>query len=244
MKTAFPESVRKTARWLALTLLALVGSGLTLTTVASPAQAQDYYRFWVYFHVEDGGYVPSSEGVGTYVPEDGTLEAFRWAAPESQQMDSNPPRVDLGTVTFDTLCGGTEAPSGQKRVALLVDFGVDADAEGQAIPEPRGECAVVPEDATTLQALDEVAETRTDKGLLCAIDGFPTEGCGGSVKTATPADEGFVTVALPGADTEAAESAQQTEDEGTSTLVFALLGVVLIALIAGGVFLARRKNRP
>ena len=81
-------------------------------------------------------------------------------------------------MTFDAVCVDTPAVDGQKRVAVIIDFGVEADAEGQEIPAPKAACAQVPTEANGLQVLEAVAEIRTENHggpLLCAIDGYPGE---------------------------------------------------------------------
>lgn len=229
----------KTTRRTGAMLLSVLVTVLGMSWVAAPAQAADYFRFWTYFHVDGGTYVSYTEGVGSSKPADGSIEAYRFAASESFEKP-NLPRVDLGEVTFDEICGSETAAAGQKRVAVILDYGVADDANGQEIPGAEADCAVVATDATGLQVLQAVAQVRTeDMGgpVVCAINGFPAQGCTEKVTTATPADDGFVQVAIGDEGPESTSA-----DEGVSTLVYAGLGVLLLLLIGGGVFLARRKN--
>jgi len=224
-----------TRRLLALLLSAFAGS--LVLGVAAPAHAADYYRSWTFFNVEDGKYVVSMVGVAGVTPADGSVEAYRYAAPADFNKP-NLPRLDLANITFDTVCGDTAAVDGQKRVAVLVDFGVTEDAEGAEVPGATAECAQVDTKATALQVLEKVAETRTkDMGgpFVCAIDGYPASGCAPTVQTATPADSGFVTVA--------GDEPAPAEDDGSNTALYAGLGAIVVALIAGGVFVTRR-NKP
>jgi len=222
-----------TRRLLALLLSAFAGS--LVLGVAAPAQATDYYRSWTFFNVEDGKYVVSMVGVAGVTPADGSVEAYRYAAP-ADFNEPNLPRLDLATITFDSVCADTAAVDGQKRVAVLVDFGVAEDAEGATVPGATAECAQVDTDATALQVLQKVAETRTkDMGgpFVCAIDGYPASGCAPTVQTATPADSGFVTVA--------SDQPAAAEDD-SNTALYAGLGAIVVVLLAGGAFVARRNK--
>lgn len=225
-------------RRLLATLLAVFAGLLALVTVASPAQATDYYRYWVFFTVDNGAYVASNLGVGAVTPADGSIEAFRWAAPADYEKP-NLPRIDLATVTFDSVCGDTPAVDGQKRVVVLVDFGVAEDAGGAAIPEATAECSQVATDATAFQVLQKVVDVRSDNSefgpLLCGIEGFPATGCASEkTQTATPADTGFVTVA---SDAPAAE-----DDDDNKGLLYTGLAAVVALLLGAGYFVARRAK--
>jgi len=226
-------------RRLIATLLATLVGAVALIGVAAPAQATDYYRFWLFFTADDGAYTFSAtKGVGAVTPEDGTFIAFRWAAPEDFNKP-NEPRIDLATVTFDSVCADTPAVEGQKRVGVLVDFGVTEDAGGATIPEATAECAQVPTDATAFQALQKVAELRSKNlggPFVCAIDGFPASTCGDDItQTASPANAGFVTVASD-------EPADEADDDSNTPLYVGLGGVVVL-LLAGGGFVAARRNK-
>lgn len=225
-----------------LTLLAGLLTSITLLAATTPAQAAEYYRYWVYFHVQDGSYVSSAEGVGTAVPADGAVEAFRFAAPKDFKKP-NLPRIDLQQASFEKVCGDEQAGEGEKRVAVLADFGVAADADGAEVPEPLAGCAVVPEKATGLQVLQSVAEVRTEKSaagpILCAIEGYPGSGCADTaVQTATPADRGNVEVDLSAGSSESSDS---SESSGTSSYLYVGLGGLLLLLAIGGMVLGRRR---
>ena len=224
-------------RRLLATLVAAFASLLAVTTVAAPAQAADYYRFWLFFTADDGAYTFSADkGVGAVTPEDGTFIAFRFAAPADFD-NPNEPRVDLAAVTFDSVCADTAAVDGQKRVAVIIDFGVTEDAGGASIPEPTAECSQVATDATAFQVLQKVAELRSqDMGgpFVCAIEGFPASGCETDItQTATPPNAGFVTVASD-------EPAAEAEDDDNNGLLYTGLAAVVALLLGGGYFVTRR----
>ena len=226
-----------TRRLLAILLSAFAGA-LVLSTVAAPAQAEDIYRSWTFFSVEDGTYVASDLGVGAVKPADGTIEAFRYAAP-ADFKNPNLPRIDLSTVTFESVCSDTPAADGQKRVAVLLDFGVTEDAAGATIPEPSAGCAQVPVKSTAFQVLQKVAEVRSTSStfgpFVCAIDGYPASGCADTVQTATPADSGFVTVATD-------QPADEAKDDDSNTLLYAGLAAIVAVLVGGG-YLVTRRNK-
>jgi hypothetical protein len=230
-----------------VTLLATV---LSVFAFASPAQAEDGYQYWNYFHLEGEKWAFSQVGPADYQPEDGDVEGFRYGTSTTSQGIE--PRADLAEVNFDTVCGSTEAGQGEKRVAVLLDYGVEMG--NGAPPEPRAQCAVVEEDASTQDVLGEVAQVRVESGLTCALDGYPPSGCGEPVKNAeVPASEEPVSFALPidtsaGAaaapDAAADRSADASEEEGSALplpLVAVAVAVVLIAVAA--LLLSRRGKK-
>lgn len=221
---------------------------LSLALLPVQAQAAEYFRYWAFFDVKDGAYVASQVGVGEAVPADGATQGYRWAAPADFNKP-NLPRADLAEVTFEDVCGDTEPVDGEKRVAVVIDYGVEEDANGQELPEPEAACAQVPADATALQTLQDVAEVRTETGsfgpMLCGINGFPAQGCADEkTTTATPADAGPVDVSIAGAGTGAAAgtSGDEGAEDDSNVAAYAGLGVAILALAGAGFFLARRRN--
>ncbi|MFI8068937.1 SCO2322 family protein [Streptomyces sp. NPDC086033] len=173
-----------TRRALLLSLLA----GLLLAT-ASPAHAAGY-RYWSFWDRTGSTWTYATEGPSTAVPSDGDVQGFRFAVSEDS-ADADTPR---GTASFTAICGGTAARDGRKRVALVLDFGTASDApSGEKPPARRTECAVVPRDATTAEALATTAKPLryNTNALLCAIAGYPETGCGEQVTgAAKPAPAG------------------------------------------------------
>ena len=241
-------------RVIARLLAALLASTVALLSplAAAPAHAGgeggDVFRYWAYFHAEDDEYQSAQEGLGEFVPEDGDVEALRYAAP-ADFNNPNLPRADLAEVGFETVCADTEAGSGEKRVAVILDYGVEADSEGAEVPEPEAACAAVPEDANTLQTVQGVAELRTESSSfgpqLCAVEGYPASGCSAPADSATPPDDGTVEFAIAGqepAEESTQEASEGSEDSGGSNLaLYVGLGVVALVLVAGGLVLARRR---
>src|SRR5690606_28685975 len=161
---------------LLLTALVPLSAGL-----AGAGQAQAVgYRYWSFWERDGGQWTYATEGPSTARPADGDVQGFRFSVSE----DSGDAAKPRGAAGFDTICAGTPAQDGRKRVALVLDFGTAADApSGETPPEGRTVCARVAENATTAQALAAVAKPlRYDtNALLCAIEGYPKSGCGEQV---------------------------------------------------------------
>ena len=221
-------------------LLAVLASVFLVALSAGSASAEDGYRYWNYSHLEGDTFAFAETGPGDTNPEDGSVEGWRFGTSTVSQGVF--PRADLAEVGFDAVCADTEAADGEKRVAVLVDYGTEADAAGAEVPEPRGECAVVPADATGQQVLESVVEVRTAKNMICALDGYPAQGCGEPVGDAeVSADEQPVAFTLPASvdDTEAA--AETEDDEAANWLLYGVLAVVVV-LAAVAVPLYRRNR--
>ena len=242
--------IRSRLRALVAGAVVAVLGALLVPALSAPAHAADYYRYWAFYVLDGETWNYSNDGVAA-VPQDGSTIGFRYAAPAAKTP--NLPRADPAETGFDTVCADTPAEDGRKRIAVLVDYGVSADAEGQDIPDPIAGCAQVAPKATALQALTSVVEARTkDSGslgqLLCGIDGYPADGCADVVsKTATPPDGDPVAFAIAGSDTDqSSDSADDTgtgeEDSSSQTLLYVGLGVLVLVVIAGGVLLGRRRG--
>ncbi len=228
-------------RTTALTRAALAGAATALA-VAVPltAHAQDdVFRFWGYHQWTDGAWAFAQTGPADVSPADGAVEGWRHAVAGAE------PRFPRADGDFDLICGTTEADEGEKRVAVVIDYGTEADAEDGSQPPPaEGACAVVPEEASGADVLTDVTEVRVDdSGLTCGLGGYPEQGCGGVVSAPAPTGpEESVELALPEAETTAAagEGQDVDEDEG-GVPVGLLVGVGAIALV--GVAAAVRAGR-
>jgi hypothetical protein len=213
-------------------LLSLVLAALAVGVSAGTAQAADGYRYWNYYHLKDGAWGFSDKGAAQYVPKDGSVEGYRYGTSTVQQ--GLKPRADLDTVSFAWACGETEAVQGKKRVAVLIDYGTKADADGAEVPAPRADCAVVDQDATGQQVLGSVADVRTGQGMICGIDGYPPSGCGVQVKDPHVATgESPVRFRLAG----------QSSAEGGNELTWPLAGAGAAVVVIGGAALALNRRR-
>ncbi|MFH8768447.1 MULTISPECIES: SCO2322 family protein [unclassified Streptomyces] len=158
---------------------ALPAAALVLVAGAAQAHATGY-RYWSFWERDGGRWTYATQGPSTARPDDGAVQGFRFAVSEDS-ADASRPR---GTADFATICAGTPAKAGTKRVALVIDFGTPADApSGETPPTRRTACARVSPDATTAEALAATAKPlRYDtNALLCAIAGYPRKGCGEQV---------------------------------------------------------------
>jgi len=232
-----------------LTVRRIVGviSSLLLATVAlaglaGPAQAEEGFQYWNYFHLENDAWAFSEVGPAEYQPEDGSVEGFRFGT--STVSQGIEPRADLAEVNFDSVCADSDAAEGEKRVAVVLDYGTEEKDQG-APPEPRAECAVVAQDASTQQVLEEVSDVRVESGMTCALDGYPASGCGVPVKDAdVPTDEEPVAFALPSDDGgENGTSDAAVTSEGDD-MPWVLVGLgALVVLIAVATLLMSRRNK-
>ncbi|MEO3751005.1 SCO2322 family protein [Streptomyces sp. B6B3] len=160
---------------------ALAAAGAVLATTAlfaAPARADGSgYRYWSFWEgAADGAWAYAAEGPGTARTHPGDVLGFRFAVSQ-EASDAHQPR---GAADFAAICGA-DGGGDDQGVALVIDFGERADApDGDHPPEPRTECARVPDGATAAEALAEVAEPLryNADGLLCAIAGYPEQGCG------------------------------------------------------------------
>ncbi|MDH6215330.1 SCO2322 family protein [Streptomyces pseudovenezuelae] len=203
---------------LLLTLAAAVGQ-------AVPAQAAGY-RYWSFWDRTGDTWTYATQGPSTARPSDGDVQGFRFSVSEDSS-DSARPR---GAAVFSVICARTPAKDGEKRVALVIDFGTAADApSGETPPARRTACARVASDATTAQALASVAKPlRYDTGaLLCAIAGYPRTGCGEQVSAGKK----------PATNTEAPKG----DGGGPSVGLWAGAGAVAL-LGAAAVWQARRRR--
>jgi len=226
-------------------LSVLLFATLLVGGTAGTAHAADGFKYWNYFHVENGKYVFAQTGPSGFKPADGAVEAYRYGL--SSTAAGITPRVAADEYTVDDICKNTEAETGQKRVGVLLDYGTEADASaGDTPPEPKAECAVVPSAANGQQVLDAVADVRVEKQLTCGIDGYPAKGCSVTVKNApAPATEEAVAFQLPSTaedtDTRATSSTSSEDDGGVP---WPLVGVVAaLVLIGGGALALTRRNK-
>lgn len=197
------------------------------------------YRYWSFWERDGSAWAYATQGPSTARPSDGDVWGFRFAV-SRDSADAVQPR---GAAGFAAICGDTAARGGEKRVALVLDFGTAADAPGgETPPAARTACARVPDDATAAEALASVAAPlRYDtNAMLCAIAGYPREGCGEAVGSEAEADA----TADAGAGTGVPSSppaASSDDGEGPAVGLFVGVGVVAV-LGAAAVWQARRRR--
>lgn len=215
----------------------LAGAAALGLTLIGPlaAQADDAFRYWGYYQWDGDAWAFAPTGPSDNTPADGDVEGWRWAA------EGSDPRLPRAAGDFELICGGTTAGDGEKRVALVLDFGSADDAEdGAEPPQARGACAVVAEGATSADALAAASgDVRYgDSGLVCGIAGYPATGCGGPVEGEAPTGpEEPVELALP------EDSGEAAADDDGGVPVGVLVGAGAVVVIGGGAVLMARRSR-
>jgi hypothetical protein len=218
-------------------LAVLIGLGLAVLVPAAANAAA--YRYWGYYQLTGGTWTFATQGPDQTNPADGSVEGWRFAVGGEETS-----RFPRATPAFADICGDSVADTGEKRVAVVIDYGRPADtADNSQPPAAVGRCAVVASAATGLEVLSKVAAVRTDKSLICGVDGFPATGCGDEVKTVSDeakAADTPVTLKLPSA---AKSSSPAKADEGDShTGTYVGIGVAVLAALAVGVTAIRRRE--
>ncbi|MFG2980152.1 SCO2322 family protein [Streptomyces sp. NPDC048258] len=205
--------------------------GLTLVLLAAAPALASSYRYWSFWDGAGGRWAYASVGPSTARPADGSVQGFRFAVSKDAAAEAARPRA---AADFTAICAATPPAEGRKRVALVIDFGVPADApagDAPPQPEPRTACAQVAPEATTAEALASVAKPLryNSAALLCAVSGYPAQGCGEPLADApaTPA----ATAATP-----------EKKDGGPSAGLLAGIAAVA-ALSAAALWQSRRRTR-
>jgi hypothetical protein len=231
------KPVRSASMLRAAVILILVT--LAGVVVAAPAQAAAY-RYWGYWHLEKGDWAFARTGPAGVVPADGSVDGWRFAV--TDESSQRKPRV---LPSFDTLCAGTAAKSGSKRVGLVIDYGRSADSAGRTQPPvPRAICVAVPEKATGADVLAAGTTLRLDKGQTCGIDGWPATGCSelvDPVPATAASPDTSIAFAAPKSST--ASLPARSEDQGETSLLRPVLGAGAVVLIAALGFAAWRRSR-
>lgn len=217
MKPAPPIARRTPVRVVLALLLAAAFAALTI----APAQAVSY-RYWGFYQLTDGKWAFAQKGSDQVTPADGSVEGWRFAV-----GDASASRLPRAVADFGQICAQTPAQQGKKRVGLVIDYGRAADnadpAKGAGAPAPKAVCAVVAADANSTEVLMAAADLRTEKGLVCAVDGYPAAGCGAEVKdqdltTAAKARDKAITLPVTdGADASSSAAPTSPSASGSAT---------------------------
>ena len=176
-------TTRRVSARVAALVVATSAALAPIVLAASPASASAY-RYWSYWHgTSTGGWTFSPVGA-TYRPPAGSVDGWRFAV--SGTAGSVKPRA---TASYASICAHhAAAPAGQKLVGLVVDYGTGADAPPGQKP-PRGVdtfCAQVADNGSSAVVLQQYASVRSDAGLVCGIDGYPSGECGVIVQPPSP----------------------------------------------------------
>ncbi|MFE6910634.1 SCO2322 family protein [Streptomyces erythrochromogenes] len=212
---------------------AALALGVVLALLAAAPALAAGYRYWSFWDGAAGGqWSYATQGPSLARPADGSVQGFRFAVSKDAAAEAAKPRA---AADFEAVCGATPPAEGRKRVALVIDFGVQADAPtGEVVPQeaPRTACAQVAPEATTAEALAAVAKPLryNSAALLCAISGYPQHGCGEQIaETGAPQASAEPSGSAPG---------------GGGPSAGLLVGVAAVAaLAAAGVWQSRRRRR-
>lgn len=140
------------------------------------------YRYWSYWLGTDAGWSFANVGPAFRVPADGTLEGWRFSV---SGVEGN--RAPAFASDFEAVCGDTAVEDGRKRVAVVVDPGLAADApDGEQVPGAWAMCVVAEPRATGYDVLRAAATVRAERGLICGIGGYPARGCADVIADPTP----------------------------------------------------------
>jgi len=197
------------------------------------------YRYWTYWQGGTGTWTFATAGPASLVPEDGSVEGWRFAVTTTAGSAIDAPQTEP---SFDAICGSTPAQDGRKRVALVVDPGSAAIAtEGQTPPAPIATCVIAESDATGYQVLRSVATVRTDGGLICAIADYPADECAPVVEDPVPEATASAT-ASASPTTTAMETAAAAPAYSSSGAPWLTGAVIALLAVVGLVLWKRRRH--
>ncbi|MFZ3497371.1 SCO2322 family protein [Streptomyces sp. 5.8] len=214
-------------------LPALVLGVLLTVLAASPALASTY-RYWSFWDGAGGTWAYATQGPSSLRPADGSVQGFHFVVSKDAADQAAPPRADAD---FAAICSATAPVAGKKRIALVIDFGTPAEAQaGETPPQdaPRTACAQVGPDATTAEALAEVAKPLryNSAALLCAISGYPKQGCGEPVEDTVTATA-----------TALGEPTADSDPNGGGPSAGLLAGIAAVAALGAAAFWQSRRRR-
>ena len=165
-----------------VTALAVAVAVVVPSAVLPAASQAAAYRYWSYWLGAEGGWAFSNVGPAFRSPADGTLEGWRFSV---SGVEGN--HAPSFAADFEAVCGDTAPEDGRKRVAVVVDPGLAADApEGEQPPGAWAMCVVAEQRATGYDVLRAAATVRAERGLICGIGGYPARGCADVIADPVP----------------------------------------------------------
>lgn len=172
-----------TTRRRAIVAALAVAVAVVVPSAVLPAASQAAaYRYWSYWLGAEGGWAFANVGPAFRSPADGSLEGWRFSV---SGVEGN--HAPSFAADFEAVCAGTAPEEGRKRVAVVVDPGVAADApEGEQPPGAWAMCVVAEPRATGYDVLRAAATVRAERGLICGIGGYPSRGCADVIADPTP----------------------------------------------------------
>lgn len=230
-----------TARRAVVTAAATAALTLGLT---APAGATAY-RYWSYWQGATGEWVTASTGPGDHQLVDQDVQGWRFGI-----STDAPSATPDNAASFATLCpelATTTAPNdGSVRVAVVVDAGSRAAApSGDQPPADQITCTTLAKGATGNQALAAAGTVRAEASMVCAINSYPTQGCGDQVgdKAAAAAASAAATEA-PNPATPATTASAQAASKGSPWALIASLAAVFSVALAAFTVNRQRTRVP
>ncbi len=202
---------------------------LTSPSATAPGNSDALYIFWSEWTTPgSGNWTFSQSGAASKTPANGTAQGFRWGVGSTPTV-SEQPRIEGN---FAAICGNSTPPSGQKRVAVVIDHvSATEAAPGTTPPQTKSACAEVATASNGLQVLSSVSSIRQDpNGMVCGIGGYPPSGCGYPI-TMVQLQSGA-----------SAPVAPATSSSTNSWLSFAIGAIVILIIVVAGVLIARRRK--
>ncbi len=152
---------------------------LSIGSVGNPianAASDTGYRYWGYYQAKPGESTWTTAMTGPTVNiADGSVEGFAFTF-AGEVINTGAPKV---APNFESICGGTAAVAGKKRIALVVEFGPKVIApKGEKAPKAFNKCVVLPMKATGFDLLAKATKIKSNaSGLICSIAAFPKNEC-------------------------------------------------------------------
>lgn len=168
----------------AVSAVALIG-GVVVAPASVEAATTTYgYRYWSYWTGSGANWKYASVGPSDRVPADRGVDGWRFVISASPVPSALPRK----SAAYDTLCPkAATPPSGKKRVAIVIDSGVQTDAPtGETPPALKVLCLVVGSTEDSATILSAAATVRSKDGLVCGINGYPKTECAPRVPIPTP----------------------------------------------------------
>lgn len=231
---------------LAFALFALLFGGLF---VAGPASAESsapaagasssassdsstVYVFWSEWNANGTSWTLATVGAASTTPADGSVQGWRYGAGSGNGVDQSPRE----SPDFSQVCANTPATAGNKRIAVIIDYGTTAIApSGETPPALANYCASVPTNANGSQVLSAVTSVRTGTdGMICGVSGYPSSGCSAAVSAAT--------AAAGATDAPTISGSTSSSSSSTSWVPFVIGAIVIIILIIAAIGISRKRK--
>jgi hypothetical protein len=161
-----------------IAILLIASQAIALNPASAAAKG---YRYWGYFQAAPNTGTWTAAMTGPTVDiKDGAVEGWSFVF-SSDDIPSVAPSVKPD---FASICAKTKATSGKKRIGLVIDFGSKAYApSGEKVPKTITRCVTTAMRSQGIDVLGQVVKVRSDKGLICAFNGYPKKECSPEIET-------------------------------------------------------------